>query len=620
VYDEFPFEKEGHQLYYWLLDGHYSLKRGMAKTHEMFVSLAPAAADREAQAQLFQRPLLAVAPPEWVCATNAFYPVAPRNETQFKAYEEAIDANLERYVQTRERQHDYGMMNFGDWYGERGANWGNIEYDTQHAFILEFIRSGNEDAFFLADEAERHNRDVDTVHWDPAGHNLGGVYVHQMGHVGGYYDKSVPGTLGIPKAGFTVSHAWTEGHFNHYFLTGDRRSLETGRQVTDFFARKMLNRPYDFTSCRVPGWHLIMNAAAYAATCDPYYLNASRVIVDRVLETQDPAPRPLPDYQCEPGRTHQNGGWTRMMVPGHCQCIPRHRGNAGFMVAVLLSGLKYYHDVTGEPRVKEAIIRGARYLVDECYSDTVHGFRYTSCPKTGYRAGATPLMVEAIARAYRWTGDDVFRDPLENALPLGARGSGYGKGFSMYYRMAPRVLADLQETGIELTEVKTAARIPFSKPEWMSGDRADGQIVVQAEDFSAQGGGECQVRDDRHATWGSMVTYWHKDIGHWLEWTVDVPRTDDYVIRFHYATGSPETARELRIDGTVPCEEAKAIRFEHTGGFGHSPTHWQFCSLTDAGKNDVPVRLTKGTHTIRMTNLKDGLGLDFFVLVPADRR
>jgi hypothetical protein len=140
------------------------------------------------------------------------------------------------------------------------------------------------------------------------------------------------------------------------------------------------------------------------------------------------------------------------MVPGHCECEIRHQGNAGFMIAVLLSGLKYYHDVTGDERVKESIIRGAHYLLDETYSDEVQGFRYTSCPVGGYRAGTTPLMAEGIARAYLWTKDYRFRRVLTESLPRGAGGSAYGKGFSMYYRMAPRVLADLDAAGIELRQ------------------------------------------------------------------------------------------------------------------------------------------------------------------------
>ncbi|MFO7901260.1 MAG: hypothetical protein R6U98_01250 [Pirellulaceae bacterium] len=448
-YDQFPFEKEGHQLYYYLLDGCYKLKRGVAKTHELLLCFE-SGANHAPTCRLFQEPLLLTVPPKWICGSKVFYDVATRDADAFPLYEQAIDKNLDRYVERRERQHDFGLLNYGDWYGERGTNWGNVEYDTQYAFFLEYIRSGDPRAFFLGCQTELHNRDIDTVHWSEDPNEIGGVYVHQMCHVGDYYDRSVPGSLGFPSGGFTVSHAWTEGHFAHYFLTGDRRSLGTGKAVADFFIRKELGRPYDFSSTRTPGWHLIMLCAAYHSTGDPYYLNAARVVTERVLEVQDKLPRPLPEHQLGDRKPYQEGGWVRAMVPGHCKCEPRHQGNAGFMIAVLLSGLKYYHDITGDERVKRSIIRGAHYLLDETYSDEVHGFRYTSCPAHSHRPGTTPLMVEGIARAYLWTKDKRFRRVLTEALPRGAGGSAYGKGFSMYYRMSPRVLADLKAAGIEV--------------------------------------------------------------------------------------------------------------------------------------------------------------------------
>ncbi|MGD9497136.1 MAG: hypothetical protein AB7Y46_12635 [Armatimonadota bacterium] len=614
LYDAFPFEQEGHHLYFYLLDGHYRFKQGMAKTHELLLDFG-GDAQLAGRAGLFQQPLMLTAEPEWYCGSMAFYNVAPRDEERFAAYEQAIDRNIVAYQAVRERQHDYGLMNFGDWYGERGANWGNIEYDTQPAFFLANIRSGHLDAFELGDVTETHHRDVDTVQWAADPHMIGLVYTHQMGHVGGYYTESVPGTKGIPSMGGSVGHAWTEGHFDHYYLTGDPRSLDTGMAVVDYFTDKQLSRPYDWLGARDPGWHLIMLASALAATNDPYYLNAARIVVDRTLEAQDVEPRELPEYQKEPGRTHQVGGWTRMMVPGHCTCEPRHRGNANFMIAILLTGLTYYHDVTQEPAVKECIIRGARFLIEDMYSTETHGFRYTSCPNMRYTSGVSPLMVEGIARAYRWTHDPIFLDSLTNGLALGASGSSYGGGFSIYYRCAPRLLADLAAVGLTLEEPEQAALVPFVKPEWMNQTPAERMIVIQAEDFAAQGEGQAEVVSDRHAVWGTAVTKWHADMGHWIEWKFTVPEDGRYRMIFRYGTDSENTRRRVEIDGAVPVACAAEVAFARSGGFGSDPGDWKYLTLQDAAGNEVLLPLSAGEHTLRMTNLGDGLALDFITLV-----
>ncbi|MHB8994006.1 MAG: RIFT barrel domain-containing protein [Armatimonadota bacterium] len=615
LYESFPFEKEGHHLYYYLRDGHYRFKQGMSKTHDLLLDFGGKAA---ADGQIFQRPLQLTATPAWYTGTMAFYNVAPRNEKLFAAYEKSVDSNIKAYAAARERQHDYGLMNYGDWFGERGANWGNIEYDTQHAFFLEYIRSGNLDAFFLGNDAELHNRDVDTVQWGPDQHGVGLAMVHQMGHLGGYYTETVPGTLGIPNAGGSVTHAWTEGHFDHYYLTGDPRSLETGMAVVNYFTDKELSRPYDWLSAREPGWHLIMLASALAATNDPYYLNACRVVVDRTLETQDPAPRELPKYQQEPGMTHQNGGWTRMMVPGHCECEPRHRGNANFMIAVLLTGLTYYHDVTNEPAVKDSIIRGSRYLVETMYSKDTHGFRYTPCPNMRYTSGVSPLMAEGIARAYRWTRDPIFTDALTNGLALGASGAGYGKSFSMYYRCAARLLADLAAMGLTIDEARRMELTQFTKPDWMKAIPEGRMIVVQAEDFTAQDGGNAEIVSDRHAAWGTAITKWHMNVGHWLQWKFKVPEAGRYRVMFRYGTLNEKSRRRVEIDGALPDPAAADVLFPRTGGFGASPKDWNYVTLKDAAGQDVAVSLKAGDHTLKMTNLGDGLAMDFVALVRVD--
>jgi len=138
---------------------------------------------------------------------------------------------------------------------------------------------------------------------------------------------------------------------------------------------------------------------------------------------------------------------------------------------------------------------------------------------------------------------------------------------------------------------------------------AEGVITVQAEDFSAQGEGEVTIVD-RVGDIGRMVTKWHADLGHWLEWTVKVREEGDYVIYARYATDCEEAVRDLAIDGQLPGEGYGRLCFPCTGGFCTREDNWAVKRLGD------PVHLSAGAHTLRMTNLGEGLALDYLALVP----
>ena len=357
-------------------------------------------------------------------------------------YDKKVSETLGVYLADRDTIREYGMLNFGDWWGERIINWGNIEYDTQHAFFLQFVRSGDRRFLQAGDEAETHNRDVDTVHYHAKAERVGCAYLHCIGHVGDYFAKSpLPGkNQGLAHGGFTVSHTWCEGHMDHYFLTGDRRSLETGLAIADHYDTwRMAN--YDFSNCRDSGWHLILTMAVYRATGDPFYLNAARIIVERVLERQTPQPK----------FNTRGGGWRRMMVPGHCLCEPAHYGNAGFMVGVLMTGLKWYHLETGDPRVARSILLGANFLVDDMWEESISGFRYTSCPVSSKGPWSNFLLFDGIGYAYRLTQRDHHPDAkLEHVLQKGTEPAiaamrGMGKSFTQFIRVAPHFIGLLSE-------------------------------------------------------------------------------------------------------------------------------------------------------------------------------
>ncbi len=443
-YQRFKGTVEEYRSVYYLMNGNYKLRQGLAFTTELALSAAPQA-DGAQLAQYTNEPPVLVAAPEYYRDSKAFGDIGLGNQfTLVQRYNEKTAEAFENYIAARDRQHEYGLMNFGDWWGERGINWGNVEYDTQHAFFLQFARSGEVSYLRAGAEAAVHNRDIDTVHYDVnppekhfsiggggypgAGAAKGRVWAHSIGHTGGYFSTSPVEGQGSPAGGFTSSHTWTEGHYEHYYLTGDQRSLEVANQIADVYGTYATIN-YDFTNGRVPGWTLIFTMAAYQATGDPFYLNAARIIVDRVLERQTP-----------------NGGWRRMLVPGHCRHQPNHHGNAGFMVGVLMSGLKNYAEITGDQRAKDSVVKAARFMIDDMWVPEAKAFRYTSCPGTRPAPGLNLLIAEGIAYAWRQNQDPQLRRvALEAMEVIVERMDGKGKNISMELRSTARLLFDITE-------------------------------------------------------------------------------------------------------------------------------------------------------------------------------
>jgi PKD repeat protein len=142
-------------------------------------------------------------------------------------------------------------------------------------------------------------------------------------------------------------------------------------------------------------------------------------------------------------------------------------------------------------------------------------------------------------------------------------------------------------------------------------------LTVQAEDYNAGGqnvgyfdttagnsGGAYRADDvDIQPTsdvGGGFNVGWIAS-GEWLDYTVDVPATGNYVITLRLAT--PNTGRSLRVevDGT---DVSGSVAVPHTGG--HQA--W-------AGATVGPIDLTAGTHTIRIVAETDGFNFNFMRLV-----
>ena len=417
------------RLYYYLLDGRYKLKCGVSRTHELWLQVGQGAAPADFEAAVQSPPLYSVSL-ETFNRSRAVIQLPPKEESPYPPYEEWVEAARQAYAEDRVESRAYGMLNYGDWYGERTYNWGNMEYDTPWCFLHEYLRNGHPDFYTWAEEAARHLVDVDTRHSGSDPKSSGEQYIHSVGHVGDYYPEGYR-ERAIFAGRWSVSHTWVEGLFLYHLLTGDARILKSAMATCDLLVGKMLN-DYDFTVCRNCGWHLIHLAAAYTATGRRVYLNAARIIVDRVLERQRPS-----------------GGWDRLMAGGHCNCYPpRHTGNAGFMVGILVAGLKRFYDATGDRRVAEAIVRAGDYLIDSMWVPEKSAFRYTSCPNSSV-SNTGGMRAIGVSTAYHFVKkkrfEKVLRAITQTAIaesrPTARRGIGKGICSPMWGTL--QIIADL---------------------------------------------------------------------------------------------------------------------------------------------------------------------------------
>ena len=465
--------------YYLFKNQDYLIKTGVAKRHELWLTFGDgsevAAGSRSYDdvggniAAAVNAPLIAVADPQWVAASGALGEMTPAGHPIAADYDRVALHNAEVYQQTTIVERQYGLLNWGDWFGERTYNWGNHEYDTAHAFCLLFARTGDAQHFYEAERAAKHQADVDVLHainddylnsGEIGGYSfpvgVGAMYLHAVGHVGGYWPLK-QGAKMFPKAYSSadprnLGHLWNEGLFETYYFTGDPWVREAALQLADYLVSLAAIKDFTWWFGRDPhcgrtaGWPLHALMAAYHATGKRKYLRASKRIVELALADQD--------SHC--------GGWIYQLYPGHCFCEEghRHMGMAVFITGVLLAGMIEYHKVTGDARVADSIVRAVDFIIADAWDEIEGRFHYTSCPASSLttpmrvlwpmayavRLAGKPRHIHVLRRAW----DTYIRDREQASV-----GRGFGKSFASAHRSASQalpILAELDEGGIPAQE------------------------------------------------------------------------------------------------------------------------------------------------------------------------
>lgn len=139
----------------------------------------------------------------------------------------------------------------------------------------------------------------------------------------------------------------------------------------------------------------------------------------------------------------------------------------------------------------------------------------------------------------------------------------------------------------------------------------EGVARVQAHEFSAQDGGEVHVRDDKVGDVERSISHWD-DVGHSLEYTLQVPQAGRYMLAVRYCTPSA-VEREVQVNDGAPFRQG----FAATGGFSSGSNDWAHALLQRPGEErPLVLELSAGEVTVRMTNVDgQGMNLDYVVLV-----
>ena len=415
-----------HYLLFPFVEGFYRFKWGMSFTERVSFDFSGGAGSEELLAEA-NKAVVAVLPAAWYAQTNALGPMAVPLGSQFALWDKYLADCHQNYLQVRDKDRTYGYFNYGDWYGERGRNWGNNEYDLAHGYFMQFARTGNRDYFRLAITAARHQADVDCVHAYPDPYYVGSNHQHSIGHTGTWSQNPRYATWTHRYDSHTSAengHTWSEGMFDAWFLAGESPVMESALALSEHITWAMSPTFKALgTHERSAGWSLKAIMAAYRATYDPLYLEAARQIVAVALAEQ---------------KFDDGGAWPHLLPGDHAGGHAGARGNAIFLIAVLLTGLEDYHLETHDPAVAKSIVSGAGWLV-KCWSEEAQGWPYTASatgePYFPPTTGLSLMPIGPMAYAGHLSGESRFMEIVEKAMVATIRAGAGANGKSIAQKM-----------------------------------------------------------------------------------------------------------------------------------------------------------------------------------------
>jgi len=337
-------------------EGKYRMKWGMGFTEEISIDFS----GKESAQQMGALSVIPVIDRDWLHKTKVFEGTLPKKNHAFDAWDEKMVLGYLDHMTIKERQREYGFLNYGDNYGERSRNWNNNEYDFANGLFLLFLRTGRREIGRWAFHCARHQADVDIVHAYPDKYYLGCNAQHAIGHTGVSYQNVNPATWSYKyDAAYigTNGHTWSDGMLHTWMYTGDAVTMDSALMLGNhlvYYTAPGFTRLG--THERSAGWSVRAILAFYRATGDEKFFKAARHVVNKALAEQN---------------FEKGGAWPHPMPGDHSGGHKNTFGNCPYLMGILSEMMRQYYRVDPRPEVKKSLIAVAGWLRRTHFKDAV---------------------------------------------------------------------------------------------------------------------------------------------------------------------------------------------------------------------------------------------------------
>ena len=324
----------------------------------------------------FLDPPIAHADPNWYAESKVYGQFSARTKDH-EEFERSLDYRFDWAIFNQNWEPWYGMFDFGDnknnYFNGDWHRWVNNEPAVDFMLWLQFMRTGKPKYYLAAEAMSRHAMDVDNIHWPADPKYYGG-----SNPALDYWKLKAKPSVATPYLGIGRRHAkqhwnallsahvWVQGWLASYYLTGYHRGLDIARLTADTYTKRIWGE-HGLTGRRLylSVWNM---TEVWDATKDDRYFEDLKDRVHRMIRLQNG-----PDQ------------YNSLVIDryGYAQVYASH-------------GLYKYYKLTGDEKVRTALIRHARAIRDnppwnheyESYFSTIHSLL------VGYELSGEPSFLE----------------------------------------------------------------------------------------------------------------------------------------------------------------------------------------------------------------------------------